>query len=318
MTERLVGSRVPDARTIALNVALRLRMKRRTRWRVVTDEGLRVGARRFRESMARMRHPAFVAVNETMAGGRPAEWVHLPDAGQGGPTSSKSDRIVLYFHGGGFYLSSPVEHRIITWRMARACAARVLAIEYRKAPDYAFPAWLEDALAAYKELLAAGHPASDIVVSGDSAGGNIALALAQRVRRDGLPMPGRLVLFSPWADLSCQGRSLRDNARRDPMLTSEAVRALATYLTRACDPFDPEVSPVYADFRGFPEMLSFAGSTEVLLDDARTVTRKARGAGVRADLHVYRHMPHVFPMFAAFVPTAKSVFSVIERFVAGD
>jgi acetyl esterase/lipase len=318
MTERLVGPRVPDWRTIALNVALRARMKRRNRWRVVTDEGLRSGARRFRESMARLRHPAFVAVNQTTAGGRPAEWVHLPDTSSGVATSGKSDRVVLYLHGGGFYLSSPVEHRVMTWRMARACGARVLAIEYRKAPDHAFPAWVDDALAAYKELLAAGHGASDIIVSGDSAGGNIALALAQRVRRDGLPMPGRLVLFSPWADLSCQGRSLRDNARRDPMLTSDAVRALARYLTRACDPFDPEVSPVYADFRGFPEMLSFVGSTEVLLDDARTVTRQARSAGVRADLHVYRHMPHVFPMFAAFVPSAKSAFGAIERFVAGD
>jgi acetyl esterase/lipase len=318
MTELLVGSRVPDFRTIALDVALRVRMKRHNRSRIVTDEGLRRGARRFRESMARIRHPPFVSVDQTTAGGRPAEWVHLPEDRNGQNGAGKSKRIVLYFHGGGFFMSSPVEHRVLTWRIARACSGRVLAIEYRKAPDYAFPAWVEDALAAYKELLAAGHAASDIVVSGDSAGGNIALALAHRLRRDGLAMPGRLLLFSPWADLTCQGRSFRDNAVRDAMFDSGAVKALATYLTRGCDPFDPEVSPVYADFRGFPEMLTFAGSTEVFLDDARTVTRKARRAGIRADLHVYRHMPHVFLMFAGVIPTVKGAFGEIERFVAGD
>jgi acetyl esterase/lipase len=212
-------------------------------------------------------------------------------------------------------MSSPVEHRLFTWRMAKACSGRVLAVDYRKAPDHAFPAWLEDAVAAYRDLLAAGHEARDIVVSGDSAGGNIALGLAHRARREGLPMPGKLVLFSPWADLACEGRSFRSNARRDAMFDPGAVQGLASFLTRECDPHDPEVSPVYADFRGFPEMLIFAGSTEVFLDDARRVARRAREAGVRADLHVYRHMPHVFPMFAGVVPSVKSAFATVERFV---
>jgi acetyl esterase/lipase len=262
--------------------------------------------------MARLTHPPFVLIDQTTVGGRPAEWVRVADAGPGKPGSG---RVVLYFHGGGFFMSSPVEHRILTWRLARACKSPVLAVDYRKAPDHVFPAWLEDAMAAYDDLLALGHAPADVVVSGDSAGGNIALALAHRARRLGRPMPGKLVLFSPWADLACQGRSFESNARRDAMFDAQGVRAMGKYLTRDCDPRDPEVSPVNADFKGFPEMLLFAGSTEVFLDDARTVASRARAAGVKANLYVYRHMPHVFPMFAGVLPAAKGAFEHIERFV---
>jgi len=313
MTEQIVGPLVPDFRTLVLDVALRLRMKRRNRSRYVTAEGLRIGARRFRESMARLKHPPFVAIDPTTAGGRPAEWVALRREASAQESSRR--RVVLYFHGGGFFMSSPVEHRGFTWRMAKACSGRVLAVDYRKAPDHVFPAWLDDATAAYSELLASGHKASDIVVAGDSAGGNISLALAHRARRVGLPMPGKLVLFSPWADLTCKGQSFDTNARRDAMFNPDAVRALGSYLTRGCDALDPELSPAHGDFRGFPDMVVFAGSTEVFLDDARAVARRAREAGVRAELHVYRHMPHVFPLFAAVVPSVKSAFETVRKFV---
>jgi len=317
-TESLIGPRVPDFRTLALEVALRLRMKRNNSSGVVTDEGLRRGAHRFRKSMARLRHPPFVVVDQTTFGGRPAEWVRVQrDAQPPGVRASQlpPGRVVLYFHGGGFFMSSPVEHRVVTWRVARACKSSVLAIDYRKAPEHAFPAWVEDALAAYDALLARGHAPEDVVVSGDSAGGNIALALAHRLRRLRRPMPGKMLLFSPWADLACEGKSFESNTLRDAMFDGASVRALGRYLTRACDPRDPEVSPVNAHFEGFPEMLIFAGSTEVFLDDARTVARRARAAGVRAELCVYRHMPHAFPLFAGILPLAKTAFERVERFV---
>jgi monoterpene epsilon-lactone hydrolase len=305
MTEHLVGPRLPELRALLLDVGLRRRMKRpMTR---VTGEGLRGHARHFRESMMSATSPPFVRVEHTRFAGRAAEWVVASE--------QPSKKVVLYLHGGGFFMSSPAEHRPMTWRMARACSRRLLAIDYRKAPDHAFPAWLDDAFAAYTELLATGHAASDIVVSGDSAGGNIALALAHRLKREGVPMPDGLVLFSPWADLLCEGQTFRSNRRRDAMFDAESVRALGRYLTRECDPRDPEVSPIHGDFRGFPRMLLFAGSTEVFLDDARAVTTRARASGVDAELYVYRHMPHVFPMFAGVLPRAKGAFDLITRFV---
>jgi acetyl esterase/lipase len=101
------------------------------------------------------------------------------------------------------------------------------------------------------------------------------------------------------------------------MFDAESVRAIGRFVTRGCDARDPEVSPIHADFRGFPRMLLFAGSTEVFLDDARTVFRKASAAGVVAELQVYRHLPHVFPFFAGQIPRAKEAFAVVRRFTGG-
>jgi acetyl esterase/lipase len=253
--------------------------------------------------------PPFVNVERTRIAGRPAEWVS---------TAGASAKVVLYFHGGGFFMSSPEEHRPIIWRVAAATKRRVLAIDYRKAPDHAFPSWLDDAFATYEEILARGVAPADIVLSGDSAGGNIALALAHRIGTRKLPMPDGLVLFSPWADVLCEGRTFTTNRRRDAMFDGPSVRALGRFLTRDCDGRDPEVSPIHSDFRGFPRMLIFAGATEVFLDDARAVARRAAAAGVDVELHVHRHLPHVFPMFAGVVPRAKQAFDVVRQFVSTD
>jgi acetyl esterase/lipase len=275
----------------------------------VSDEGLRRQAVLFRRSTRGAVTPPFVRVERVRFAGRPAEWVRTEGM------EENTAKVVLYLHGGGFFMSSPEEHRPLTWRVARATNRRVLAIDYRKAPDYAFPAWLDDAFAAYEALLAGGTAAHDIVLSGDSAGGNIALALAHRIRTRGVPMPDALVLFSPWADILCEGATYDSNRRRDAMFDGHAVRALGRHLTRHVDGRDPEISPLHSDFRGFPRMLLFAASTEVFLDDARKVARKASGAGVETELYVYRHLPHVFPIFAGVVPRAKGAFEVVRRFV---
>jgi monoterpene epsilon-lactone hydrolase len=300
-----VGPFLPELRALALDASLRWRMKRHAAL-PITDDGLRRQARRFRESMRGAKTPPFVTVERAQFGGRPAEWVR---------TDAKAEKVVLYFHGGGFFMSSPEEHRALTWRMARATGRRVLAIDYRKAPDHAFPAWLDDAFAAYEELLARGTAPADIVVSGDSAGGNIALALVHRLRVRGLPVPEALVLFSPWADLLCEGRTYDTNRRRDAMFDARAVRAVGRHLAAGRDGRDPELSPLHADFAGFPRMLLFAGATEVFLDDARGVARRASLAGVDVELYVHRHLPHAFPIFASILPRAKGAFDVVRRFV---
>ena len=305
MSEQVVGPWLPEARALLLDASLRMRMKRASSL-AVTDEGLRRQALQFRRSMRGAVTPPFVKIERERFAGRPAEWVR---------TEEGAEKVVLYFHGGGFFMSSPEEHRPMTWRLARATRRRVLAIDYRKAPDHAVPAWLDDAFAAYEELLARGTAPADIVISGDSAGGNIALALAHRIRTRGVPAPDALVLFSPWADVLCEGATYDTNRRRDAMFDGHAVRALGRHLTRHVDGRDPEISPLRSDFQGFPRMLLFAGSTEVFLDDARTIARKAALAGVEAELYVYRHLPHVFPMFAGVLPRAKVAFEVVRRFV---
>ena len=318
MTELLVGPRLPDFRTLALDLALRARMKRPNRSTHVTAQSLHAGARRFREGVASPKLPPFVKIEATEIGGRPSEWVRASPAGARASDDASPQKVILYFHGGGFFMSSPELHRAMSWRLARAASCPVLAVDYRKAPDHAFPSWVDDAHAAYTHLLNEGYDAANIVFAGDSAGGNIALALAHRIRREKLPSPDALVLFSPWADLLCTGNTFRTKALRDAMFDADSVRALGRFLTRECDPYDPEVSPAYGDYADFPRMIVFAGSTEVFLDDARTVVSRARAAGSDASLYVYRHMPHVFPIFAGLIPRAKEAFERVRKFIAKE
>jgi monoterpene epsilon-lactone hydrolase len=306
MTELVVGSALPDLRTIVVDLVLRLRMKRGVASGPVTADGLRRSAAQLERASEGLRVPSFVTVEPEKIGPLEAEWLSV---------GKPSEGVVLYFHGGGFFMCSPRTHRPATWRLARATGRRVLAIAYRKAPDNAFPAWVDDGAAAFRWLLDAGHRPADVVFAGDSAGGNIALAVTHRLRRDGAPLPAGLILFSPWADLGCAGPSYRKNARRESMFKADATRSLGEYLTRECGPRDPEASPVHADLTGFPRMLLFASSSEIFLDDARTIARRAHRAGVPAELHVYRHMPHAFPVLAGYLPRAKAAFETVARFI---
>ena len=175
-SEKIIGPRIPDVRTVLLDVALRFRVKRFAA-APVTESGLRKTAAAFRASAKDAHTPPFVGVTRVDIAGRTAEWVTATD---------RPEKVVLYFHGGGFFFSSPKEHRPLIWRLARATSRRVLAIDYRKAPDHAFPAWLDDAFATYEYALAQGIAPKDIVLAGDSAGGNIALALTHPLsRREG-------------------------------------------------------------------------------------------------------------------------------------
>jgi monoterpene epsilon-lactone hydrolase len=307
MSEVLVGSRVPDVRTVLVDLILRYRMKRGAGW-PLTPEGIRRAALQFARANEGIPVPPFVSIEPVNIGPIAAEWVSIRD-------QPRSAGAILYFHGGGFVMGSPQTHRVGTWRLARATGRPVLAIAYRKEPEHAFPSWLEDGVAAFRGLLAQGHAAKDILFAGDSAGGNLALTVTHRQRREGGAMPGGLILFSPWADLACRGRSYRVNAIREAMFNSKSVRSTGAYLTRGCDPFDPEVSPVHADLTGFPPMLIFAGTRELFVDDARALAQRAAASGVRAELHVYRHMPHVFPLLAGYLPRAKPAYATITRFV---
>jgi monoterpene epsilon-lactone hydrolase len=307
MTELLVGSRVPDLSQVVVDLVLRYRMKRGGVG-PVTAESLRRAAARFEAANARFPTPDFVQVDPVQVGTIPAEWISIKGKEHNG-------QVVLYFHGGGFVMGSPRTHRAVTWRLARETGRRVLAIEYRKAPDHAFPAWVDDGAAAFQWLLDQGYAPKDILVAGDSAGGNMALATVYRLRREGRPLPGGLILFSPWGDLGCVAKSYRRNAFSEAMFQSKNVVSTGAFLTRGCDPRDPEASPVHADFDGFPPMLLFASTRELFVDDSRTIVRRAVAAGVRAEVHLYRHMPHVFPVLAGMLPRAKAAFVTIKRFI---
>lgn len=223
-------------------------------------------------------------------------------------------RAILYFHGGAYMSLSPRSHRGLTAALSREAKARVLAIDYRQAPQHAFPAWLEDAMTAYEHLLNEGYKPGNILLAGDSAGGNLTLSTLLKIRDDGLPMPAGAICISPWADLSGSSASLRYNSELDVMLDADAISALGRYHSQGQNPRNPLISPAFGNFRGLPPLLVHVGSTEILLDDARRVADAAKRADVPVEFRIFPNLPHVFHAFVAYLPEARDAIAEIGTF----
>lgn len=258
--------------------------------------------------LALQRLPRFVRVQRLDFGHFDGEWLR---AGEG----LDEDKVMLYLHGGGYCFSSAQAHRPLTWRLSRMAKRPVLAINYRQGPDHDFEHWRDDALAAYRHLLDQGYRPENILIGGDSAGGHLTLLTLQALRDAGQPLPRAGFCFSPWTDLSCEGASYQRNRFRDPMFAAGAVAGLSRYFTRARDPYHPLISPLHGDFAGLPPLMVTAGSTEVLRDDARRVAQRAREHGVPVLYEEWRGMPHVFQLFAFWLPEAKAAYRHMARFV---
>lgn len=223
------------------------------------------------------------------------------------------DKAILYFHGGGFRLGSVSSHRELIARIAGASGCRVLAINYRLAPEYRFPAPLEDALAAYGWMLDQGLRPENIAFAGDSAGGNLVLTTMLGLRERGLPLPAAGVLMSPWTDLTATGETYVSRADADPIHQRPMIAALAkNYLGEGGDPRDPLASPLYADLTGLPPLLIQVGDRETVRADSTMFADKARAAGVDVELQVWDGMIHVFQMFVELPETRRAIASIAE------
>ena len=237
--------------------------------------------------------------------GMDSEWI----AGSNAP----HDKAILYFHGGGFRLGSVASHRELIARISEACGCRVLAINYRLAPEYRFPAPLEDALAAYGCMLDQGLRPENIALAGDSAGGNLVLTTILGLRERGLPLPAAGVLMSPWTDLAATGESYVSRADADPIHQRPMILALAkNYLGEGGDPRDPLASPLYADPAGLPPLLIQVGDRETVLADSTMFAEKARAVGIAVELQVWDGMIHVFQMFAELPEAHRAIASIAE------
>lgn len=241
-------------------------------------------------------------------GGVPGEWLI---AGR----EVLSGRVVLYLHGGGYFFGSPRSHRSVTWRLSRACRAKVLALDYRQPPDWHYPAPMMDAVSAYKALLAQGCRPENIIIAGDSAGGNLTLVTLLSLREQGLPLPAAAVLISPWADLTCSGETLFSNADVEPMIPLNALRFISSSYARGQDPSAPMLSPVFADLSGLPPLMIQVGTIEVLLSDAQRIAERALACDVPCRLQEWEGMVHVFQALGGWLPEASLALREIGAFV---
>jgi monoterpene epsilon-lactone hydrolase len=243
------------------------------------------------------------------ASGVPCEWVEA----SGGP----GDATLFYLHGGGYTIGSVRSHRALVARLCAAAGGRGLTVDYRLAPEHAFPAAVDDALAAYRWLLQGGVDPATVVVAGDSAGGGLAVALLVGARDAGVPLPAAGVCISPWTDLACSGDSMRARAARDPMVQRDALLDMAAAYLAGQDARAPLASPLYADLHGLPPLLVHVGDAETLLDDATRLAERARAADVAVDLEVWDDMIHVWHAFAPLLPEADAAIARIGAWVRG-
>jgi acetyl esterase/lipase len=232
------------------------------------------------------------------------------------------DRRLLYIHGGGWTSGNLDSHRPLSARISRAAGAAVLAVHYRLAPEHPFPAGLDDCVHAYRWLRANGPngpaPARAVFVAGDSAGGNLTFAMLLACKERGLPLPNGAIPLSAATDFSASGESFRTRAAADPILAAAAagIPAIgAAYTQGRADPLSPLCSPLNGDLRGLPPLLIQVGDAEVLLDDSTRIAAKAKAAGVDVTLRIYPEMPHVWQLFAPFLPEATAAIDEIGAFV---
>jgi len=239
--------------------------------------------------------------------GTPAEWISAPE--------SQENRVILYLHGGGYLFGSARTHRVMLAHMARASKARVLALDYRLAPEIPFPAPVEDSVSAYRWLLDQGISAKKMVIGGDSAGGGLAIAALVALRSVGEPMPAAGVCISAWTDMESTGQSHTTNAESDPSVSKERLLKIAKVYLAGKDPTAPLASPIHADLTGLPPLLLQVGSIEVLLDDSTLLKSRAKTAGVSVEMEVWDDMPHVWHHYAPILPEARKAIGRIGEFV---
>ena len=222
--------------------------------------------------------------------GIPAAWVRP----EGGHDRSK---IILYCHGGGYTSGTLGYARLIASRMALATGYEVLAFQYRLAPEHPYPEALEDARLVWEYLMYLGWGARDIILAGDSAGGNLALELALDLRDSQRMLPWRMVLLSPWTDMTASGDSYEECRDLDPLLTRAYIEAVREAYAPGEDWSLPEFSPLFPDLQGLPPTLIQVGGREILRDDSTRLHQKLLEAGVPAMLQSWPDMWHVFQMF---------------------
>ncbi|WP_053363151.1 alpha/beta hydrolase [Bacillus sp. FJAT-27251] len=252
--------------------------------------------------------PKNIEVEQTEIEGLYAEWIT--------DNKAAANKVILYLHGGAYGYCSANTHRSLAARIMQEAGVRVLLPEYRLAPEQPYPAALEDALCIYRWLLRQGYEPGNIFFAGDSAGGGLSVAAALYLRDHEEPLPAAVICLSPWVDLTSGGESYTKNQNIDPYLNADGARATALAYAGGEKLDHPYISPVFADFIGFPPLFIQVGSIEILLSDAEQLAEKALKAGVQVDIKVWKGMWHVWQA-SGRLRESKQAIREIGKYVKG-
>ncbi len=230
-----------------------------------------------------------VLIRELAIEGMAGEWISVNRA-------HMKKYIILYCHGGGYSTGSSLYARTLTTKLASSTSMDVLSFDYRLAPENPYPAAVEDAMRVWNYLMLLGYGARDVIIAGDSAGGNLALSLVLKLKEQGRLLPRGLVLMSPWTDLTSSGQTHQTRAELDPVLDAPYLERMIENYARGQDLKNPLISPLFGNFTGFPPTYIQAGDNEILLSDATMLHEKMIEENVSVKLDVFKGMWHVFQM----------------------
>ncbi|GAA3211022.1 alpha/beta hydrolase [Actinocorallia longicatena] len=266
----------------------------------------------FDKMAARFRPPRGTHVKPVRLDGFGAEWVHGPGVGR------SREKVVLYFHGGGWISCGLNTHRRMIARLSAAAGVPAFSVDYRMLPEVTFNEEVLDCVAAYEHLLGSGIPASNIVVAGDSAGGYMAFASTLLIRDAGLPLPAAIIALSPMLDMDLEAKLAHANSRLDPTNVMPVLQNFVKEILADLDAKDPAISPIYADLAGLPPCYMSAGTTEILACDAEIMAERLAAAGVPCTLQLWDDQLHVFQMFGSALPESRAAIADFGRWVTAS
>lgn len=287
-----------------LNLSLRLLEKRHL---AQADDPARLRAMFERKARFWFRPPRGSHFSKEVIDGVPVCWALGRDI-----PASRTGAVILYLHGGGYVFGSSRTHRAMLARLSGLSGFAACLPDYRLAPEHAFPAALEDALAVYIELSAE----REVIIGGDSAGGGLALALLGEILRHGLRRPRGVFCFSPLTDMTSSGDSMVSNADAEVILPVARAGELAEMYLQGSSARDPRASPLFASFRGAPPVWIAAGDTEILLDDTRRMAARLRAHGAPVTEVIARDLPHAWPIFGPLLPEACRTLNEVAGWIS--
>lgn len=214
------------------------------------------------------------------------------------PAGARTDRVIVYAHGGGCVTGSSGSHRKLAAHLAKAAGIRAIVPDYRLAPENPFPAQIEDLLTVHRWLRSEGYAPEATAVAGDSAGGNLSISTALKLRELGEPLPAAIVAFSPWLDMEVVGETLKTNADSDVLITPDVSGMMAGMYLGETPPTEALANALHADLAGLPPLFASAGDAEALQDNAEKIVAQAKAAGVDATLELQPGQQHVYPFMA--------------------
>lgn len=233
------------------------------------------------------------------------------------PHGAVHDRVLLCSHGGGYVVGSMYSHRKLFGHIAKAVGCRALIVDYHRAPENPHPGPVNDMVTAYRWLLECeGLKPQHVALTGDSAGGALALTTIAAARESGLPLPVATMPMSPWSGMDLSGETYETNKHRDALVSRDTTQNLGSlFIGEKGDPKDPLANPLYTDYSNFPPMYLTVGDAETLLDDSRRIAERAKKAGVDVRLEVFPDMQHVFQFLAGTAPEADNAIKGMAEWV---